>query len=183
MWHPVGNILCFKTEDFFQRFELSNTELDYGCDYNWDIPCTFLGNDSFVIATDKVPDDRIRYLKEYEYKQLWFYNVKGIHEGKLICIKKVKCDCFQFTEDGDLWGELYYDNQKNALIIFSEKGGFVVTLEGEILAAYPDMALPDRHVNGIIRDDYRISHVWKYSPEHHFFYRYSDEERKIITRA
>lgn len=183
MWHPVGNILCFDVEEFLKRFELANIELDYATGYNWDIPCTFIGNDSFVVSTDKVPDARIKYIKDYEYKQLWFYSVDGIYEDKLVCNKKTVCDCFRFTEDGDLWGEMYYDDQKSALIILSEKGGFIVSLEGKILAEYPDMALPDRTVNGIIRNDYRICHGWKYSPEHHIFYRFSLEQQKVVTRA
>lgn len=185
MWAPVGNILCFETGAFLNRFELSNVALDYYSDYNWDCPCTFINDNVFVVAVDKASEnfEDEEYLNGYEYKQLWFYDLSNIEENKLICNKKVPCDCFKLNDEGEIWGEMYYDTQKNALAILSEKGGFIVSLEGEILSEYPDMALPDRTANGIFRKDYQIKPVWKYSPEHHFFYKYSFEEQKVITRA
>ena len=60
----------FKTSEF-----LRSISTDCGAPYNWDRPCTFIDNDTFVIALDNI--EKSGYFDEedlvnYEYYQLHF---------------------------------------------------------------------------------------------------------------
>ncbi len=178
VWHPVGVILCSDTEKFFTSYEPGSVGIDYAKDYNWDRPCTFIDNNTFVIAVDYeniyTQEDKP---EDEEYKQLWFYDLNNVRSKTLECCKKVACDVFRFNNEREVAGELYYDKSKNVLIAINDKGGSVVSLEGKILALYPELAIPIHNSMDYTR--YSSAEIWKYNTGGHFFYKYSNDKKQI----
>jgi hypothetical protein len=181
VWSPVDNIRGFNVEEFFSKYELCSFGIEYAHGYNWDRPCTFIDNDTFaVIADDHTKELDEDELKEYEYRQLLFYRFSDINSGEmwLESFKSYKTDVFECDPVyGEVKGEIYFDKKLNKLVALNEKGMYLVTLEGEVTKKIPDI----EYKPGFLKDEkiFINAGVWKYSPEHHFFYRFS-EDRNII---
>lgn len=179
VWAPVDNIRCFNVEEFFIEYELCSFGIDYANGYNWDRPCTFIDNNVFVIAADdhtKELDDE--ELKEYEYRQLHFYRLDDINGDKqLRSFKTIKADIFECDPIyGEVNGEIYFDKKFNKLVVMNNRGVFLVTLEGKITEKISDINYnPD--FKGIEKLFLNAGN-WKYSPEHHFFYKFSADKSK-----
>ena len=88
IWHPLGQILYSRTDDFLRRFEQSMFPIDNYYEYSWDRPCAFIGNDRFVIAADDVRKSNLCWMlnddESYSYKQLLFYDLNCIDFRKYI---------------------------------------------------------------------------------------------------
>lgn len=183
VWHPVGIIRCFSVERFYETYELGSTEIDYGSGYNWDRPCAFIDDDTFVIAVDDAKADLDEEeQRNYIYNQLWFYKFNDFNEmNQLQCCKKVPCHAFGTISDGEVAGELHYDIEKDVLVALSDRGGFVMTPEGKTIKEYPEMARQFKNSQGGFINNSLACNVWKFSTNHHLFYKLSEETKQIIT--
>jgi len=180
-WHPYGQVLLFETEEFLRKFELSNVQTKYELTDNWDLPCTFINNDLFIVAKDDVSKARdlpLHIKQEYVYKQLWFFRVsEGAQEDSygrrwLKPYKEVACDVFTTNEHGHVYGQLYYDSIKKYLVaITPDKGAFSLDMNGKILNFLPNVFSCDIY-------DYDTycgrQFGWKYDINHHVFYTWQD---------
>ena len=181
-WHPAGQIYLFETAGFMKTFEPGNVSTCYASPYNWDRPCTFIDNETFVIALDN--EEKNGYLDEedlanYEYFQLAFYKTGAeIHKNKyghrwIEPFHKVKCSVFTPLSEGEVTGLLFYDKPAGYLVALThDRGAFAVSLDGEILTNLTDVSLGSpvvfsRHNNEI---------GWNYSTEHHVFYTWQDRK-------
>ncbi len=180
VWSPVDNIRCFNVEDFFSKYELCSFGIEYANGYNWDRPCTFIDNDTFaIIADDHTKELDEEELKEYEYRQLQFYRLNDRTDDKwLKSFKTIKTDIFECDPVyGEVNGELYFDKKLNKLVALNDRGAYLVTLDGEITEKIPDI----KYNSGSDKkeDIFRNAKRWKYSPQHHFFYRFSASENTV----
>ena len=180
VWSPVDNIRCFNVREFFSKYELCSFGIEYANGYNWDRPCTFIDNDTFVIiADDHTKELDEEELKEYEYRQLQFYRLNDITDDKwLKSFKTIKTDIFECDPVyGEVNGELYFDKKLNKLVALNDRGAYLVTLEGEITEKIPDIKYDS--ASDKKEDIFRNAKRWKYSSEHHFFYRFSATENTV----
>ena len=180
VWSPVDNIRCFNVEEFFSKYELCSFGIEYANGYNWDRPCTFIDNNIFVIAADdhtKELDEE--ELKEYEYRQLQFYKLDDINGNEwLKSFKSLKTDIFECDPVyGEVKGELYFDRKLNKLAALNDNGAYLITLEGEITEKIPGISYNSE--SDKTENRFRNAKRWKYTPEHHFFYRFSAEENTV----
>jgi len=51
-WHPMGVIYLFETAEFLRTYETGSISTHFLAPYNWDRPCTFIDNETFVIALE-----------------------------------------------------------------------------------------------------------------------------------
>jgi len=188
MWHPLGQILRFRTGDFLERYELSKLPIECCQEYNWDRPCAFIGGDRFVIATD----DARNYgsldeeeLKDYAYRQLQFYRLDGpVHEDEdgertLKKEREAACDAFVPDEDGHVHGALYWDAARGFLVALTPGGAFALNLDGEVLEFHPECRCADGAAIGPGRSP---DPGWRYSPEHHRLYHWSQSAGAVEER-
>ena len=183
VWAPVDNIRCFNVEEFFTKYELCSFGLEYSNGYNWDRPCTFIDNNTFVIIADNHTNELDEEeLKEYEYKQLQFYRLDDINGDKwLKSFKTVETDIFDCDPVyGEVSGEIYFDSKLNRLVALSEKGIYLVTLDGEITEKIADIDYNSG--SNKAEDTFINAGKWKYSSEHHFFYRFFEDKNIIEVK-
>lgn len=165
-WGPVDNIKWAAVDRFLQEGASAFVGLDYANDYNWDRPCAFLDERTFVIATDREEDG--------QKEQLWFYDVGMYNGGDLAPCRKVDADFFETNEYGEVSGQLLCDREKRRLIALSGRGCFVLDLSGRLKNAYPDM--------GVEENSHRNTGAlpWQYSTVFHQFYRYDGTQIQSI---
>jgi hypothetical protein len=138
--------------------------------YNWDRPCAFVDDRTFVLALD---DDEAA---SYRYQQLAFFEIPerpstGHPERLLEPSWFVDCDVFPRNRYGEVKGELHYDPGSGCLVALTEdNGSFVVSVDGDVVARLPDLS-------------YSSPSGWSYAPPHRVFYRWLDgtgiEERAV----
>jgi len=175
-WHPMGQIYLFETSEFLRAFELGCISTDCDAPYNWDRPCTFISNDTFVIALDDIKKSGIydeEDLANYEYFQLAFFKTDAeLHTDMyghrwIEPSRKIKTSAFTPQSEGGVVGLLFYDQPNGYLVALThDRGAFAVSLEGDILANLADVTLANKGI--FKRNNYEIG--WNYSTEHHVFY-------------
>ena len=183
VWGPADNIRCFNAEEFFSAYELCSFGIEYSNGYNWDRPCTFIDNNIFaVIADDHTNELDEEELEEYEYRQLQFYKLDDINGDKwLKNFKTFKTDIFDCdTVYGEVKGEIHFDNKLNKLVALTDKGAYLVTLEGKITEEIPDVNYDS--ASNKAEDIFQSAKKWKYSSEHQFFYRFSEDKNIIEVK-
>ncbi len=187
IWHPLGQILCFRTHDFLKRYEPVKVEIEYNHAYNWDIPCAYISNDRFVIAVDDLRKDArldAEALEGYQYRQLQFYNLNHstceTQYGELVLRKEYERDCSAFTldEEGQVHGQLVWDPTFGCLVAITPDGTFTLDMDGNIMEAYPDCKFAKGYHDQNSNDDLG----WRYSPERHVLYHWSQETGMVEER-
>ncbi len=207
IWHPIGQIICFHTDDFFKRYEYSHIPLAYSSDYNWDSPCTFIGHDKFVVAVD---DPQKNWLSDredrvgYPYKQLQFYCLStpaeeiesGITVVKkstpaektqlgLSVLKKERdafCTAFMPDEDGRVHGELAWDAAYETIAAITPEGAFAIHLNGNVLEMISECRCKaEKTYKGTVSSE-NLDIGWHYYPQRHLLYHWSQEAEEIETR-
>lgn len=143
----------FATEAFLAGYEATALPVAEGFGYNWDRPCTFVGDRTFVTAHD-------------DNRQLAFYDIPGLPSADefLKPTRLVECDVFRLNEHGEAKGELHHDTESGHLVALTpDDGVFVVALDGTVVAHMPDLG------------------GWAYSWGHRVFHRWNDgiEERAL----
>jgi hypothetical protein len=186
IWHPEGQILCFRTDDFLERYEPSNVPIDYSNSYNWDRPCAFIGDNRFVIATDVLkhqPYDAS--LENYRYRQLLFYRpdtpvgVNQYGERTLVREREVPCGAFRPDKEGHVRGELAWDAKYGFLAAVTPDGAFAISVDGEVLESLPECKCQKGRPSGSRNNLYS---GWRYNPERHLLYNWSQEANAIEER-
>ena len=178
-WHPMGQIYLFETVEFLRTFETGSISTYCQAPYNWDRPCTFIDNETFVVAL--VNDERTGFydeedLKDYEYFQLAFFKADAeIHTNNyghcwIEPFRKVKCSVFTPYSDGEITGLLYYDKAGYLVALTHDRGAFAVSLDGEILENLADV----NAINAGVFDNNGLEIGWNYSTEHHVFYTWQE---------
>ena len=174
-WHPLGQIYLFETTEFLKTFESGSISTYYQAPYNWDRPCTFIDDETFVMALDD--DSKNDFsdgedLKNYEYFQLAFFKTDAeTHTSEyercwIEPFRKVKCSAFMPQNKGEVTGSLFYDKSADHLVALThDRGAFAVSLDGVILENLPEVIGGNA---GICYSNTAIG--WNYSTEHHVFY-------------
>lgn len=185
MWSPVDNIIAYDVSDFFRTFDPGGAKTEFGGGYNWDRPCTFIDDDTFVAVVDELKDEEEQ--DNEPYLPLWFYRISDAHEGHryrhINAFRKLACDAFGLNKYGEVHGDLYYDPNLENLVAISDKGGFLLGLDGSIKKHDPEVARIDRTSHTDFGSKYALAHLdWKYSVLGQCFYRFNQERRAIELR-
>jgi hypothetical protein len=190
VWSPVDVVRAFSTEAFLTGYEPTSIPVATAFGYNWDRPCTFVDDRTFVLALD----DSMDTLDEdeaaaYRYRQLAFFEIPdlpwtGHPDPWLEPSSLVDCDVFPRNQYGEVKGELHYDPESGCLVALTDGDGcFIVSLDGDIVARVPDLSIASPPAHGDMGSRYRGSGGWSYAPPHRVFYRWSDgagiEERAL----
>ncbi len=188
IWHPIGQILGFRTEDFLKTYESAKVSIDYRCEYNWDIPCTFIGKDRFVLVADNLRHSALmgrEELEGYVYKPLQFYNlsVPAIDNRYGECLltkeREASCNAFKTDQYGKVHGELSWDAKYGCFAAITEDGAFALSVEGEVLDSLPDCKGSEVCADTDPGMKQSNDTGWHYSPEHHVLYHWSQDAEMI----
>jgi hypothetical protein len=181
VWQPADYLYCYNVKEFLESWDKARSSINY-YSANWDRPCTFIDDDSFVIATDQ-KNYEADGADEEDYEilngaKLAFYRMSDSEPTKrdwkyLPHYKLIHIDLFGGEE---AYGKLYYDKQADMLIALGEAGVYAVTLDGEI-------KWHDPNIKGACQNPVWMKYQkpsWQYSPEHRFFYNYDASGLAIV---
>ncbi|GLW33793.1 hypothetical protein [Actinoplanes regularis] len=192
VWSPVDEVRVFSTEAFLTGYEPTGIPVGPAFGYNWDRPCTFVGDRTFVLALDDTTDTLdADEIAEYTYRQLAFFEIPdlpstGPADQWLEPSSLVDCDIFPRNQHGEVKGKLHYDPESGCLVALTDGDGcVVVSLAGDVLARMPDLSLASPPSHGDFGSRYSGPAGWSYAPRHRMFYRWIDgagiEERALPT--
>lgn len=178
-WSPVDNIRCFSVDEFLHSWEPGSFGIIHAHGYNWDRPCAFLDDDTFVIAADDCSTELDEEdLEDYMYHQFQSYRLsdKDRSERWLCPYKEMDSDVFPLDKIyGEVQGGLWFDSTLNHLIALSGKGAFALDLDGTVVWHMADI----QYVPPGTREE-SPERNWQYSSEHHYFYRCDEKNRVHI---
>ncbi len=182
MWSPVDNLIAYDFKDFLRTFDPGGASTEFGGGYNWDRPCTFIDDDTFVAIVDDLGEDDDQ--AHNEYRPLWFYRLSDAHQDHrrryIEAFRKLPCSAFGLNGHGEVHGDLYYDPNLHCLIAISDNGGFRLGLDGSIISHDPELARVDRHNHSDFGSKYaHTTFDWKYSVRGQSFYRFHPERGTI----
>jgi len=208
IWQPVDNIICFETNSFMSGYEPSGKYTGYMRGYAWDRPCTFINNDTFVIAADKCTVTAEEGVNESElkepptYHQLLYYKLSEVkannytytgYEGydtlPLAYSAGADCDIFLFDDYDEIQaGELHYNPSTGNLTAISQKGAYELTLEGKIIRSNPEIKIYVDNWQMRRNEAKEINHTswlknWQYDTVRDTFYRYNNGEIEVKCLA
>jgi hypothetical protein len=190
VWSPVDIVRVFSTEAFLSGYEPTGVPVDAAFGYNWDRPCAFIDDRTFVLALDDSvdtldPDEAA----DYRYRQLAFFEIPdlsstGHEDGWLEPSSLVDCDVFPRNQYGEVKGELHYDPESGCLVALVDgAGAFVVSLDGTVVDRLPDLSPSSPPSHGDFGSRYSGPGGWSYAPRHRVFHRWADgagiEERPL----
>ncbi|WP_436535562.1 hypothetical protein [Actinoplanes sp. HUAS TT8] len=167
-WSPVDFVNVFSTEAFLSGYEETGVSVSTAFGYNWDRPCAFIGDRTFVLALDEQGDGTD------PYRQLAFFDIPETPSDELLEPNSlVDCEVFPRNQDGEVKGELHYDAESGCLVaLTSDNGSSLVSLTGEIVSRMPDLNLASPPAHGDFGSSYSGSGGWSYAPKHRLFYRW-----------
>lgn len=182
VWQPYDQLYLFNTEAFLKSYELcrvyADTELSSG--YNWDRPCTFIDNNTFVIVLDdaeKSGELDEEEILSYKYYQMAFFKTDAeVHTNKydhrwMKPYQKIECAAFTPDKDGEVTGKLYYDEDSDLFIALTQdKGTFIISLEGNVLDNITDRKAAQ---TGVFKNN-EAEIGWDFNPVHRVFYTWQD---------
>ncbi len=194
VWSPVDMVRVFSTEAFLTGYEPTSLPVSTAFGHNWDRPCTFIGDRTFVLALDDSvdlldPDE----VADYRYRQLAFFEIPDLSSADradswLEPSTLVDCDVFPRNQHGEVKGELHHDPESGHLVALTDSNGsFIVSLDGAVVAHMPDLSLATPPSHGDFGSRYSDTGGWSYAPRHRVFYRWVDgtgiEERALPVQA
>jgi hypothetical protein len=190
VWSPADVVRVFSTEAFLTGYESTGISVETASGYNWDRPCAFIDDRTFVLALDDSADTLDSdEAADYRYRQLAFFEIPELsstdHADRwLEPSSLVECEVFPRNSYGEVKGELHYDPESGCLVAMTDGAGcFVVSLAGDIVARMPDLSLASPPSHGDFGSRYSGPRGWSYAPRHRVFYRWLDgagiEERAL----
>lgn len=185
IWSPVDTIIAYDVEEFFRSFDPGGIMTEFGGGYNWDRPCTFIDDDTFAVIVDDTLDPEEQETEGY--LPLWFYRISDAQPRRdyrhVNAYRKLPCPAFGLNEHREVHGDLYYDPNRKNLVALSDKGGFLLDLDGSIKAHDPEVARVERTSHSDFGSKYvRGSDDWKYSVVGACFYRFHHEKHCVEQR-
>ncbi|MEV0132996.1 hypothetical protein AB0H83_31600 [Dactylosporangium sp. NPDC050688] len=180
------------TEAFLTGYEPTSIPVTTAFGYNWDRPCAFVDDRTFVLALD----DSVDLLDEdetadYRYRQLAFFTIPdlprpGDADRRLAPNSFADCDVFPRNEYGEVKGQLHYDPESGCLVALTDGNGcFLVSLDGDVVAHLPDLSIASPPSHTDFGSSYSGPSGWSYAPQHRMFYRWvagtGIEERDLPT--
>lgn len=184
-WAPADNIKYSHINEFLTRYETGLKGIDYVMGgYNWDRPCAFIDETTFVIAADleqEIVEEIIEQNSDQPiiYDQLIFYKFTETEDSAYHPVKKIAISVFPINQYGEVFGKLYYDKEKDCLITISEKGAYSVSLEGSILKKYDEISPKSEVKISNCNAGISFQLPWSYSTVFHKFYRFNEELHNI----
>ena len=188
IWHPLGQVTYYHTDDFLKCYEPSKVSVEYCHEDNWDRPCAFVGDDRFVIAVDDMRKGDALEEEELEghpYKQLQFYCMhmsvrEDPYDGRILAkAREVECSAFTPDKDGHVHGELVWDCAYGSLVAITPNGTFALNLDGEVLGSHPDCKCTE---DNPFSQEQSCDLGWHYNPESHLLYHWSQEMGAVEER-
>lgn len=161
-WHPFGQIYNFSIDDFLKKFELSHQEINVAeedfYDLDWDRPLCWIDAKTLAIGFNEQICDENQ--KMFSNEVLFF----DITENKIF--KRINFDGVVLSSEGNVVGELFYDDSNRHLIGLNKKSGALITnLDGK----------------EIYRNENLIT--FKFSLKHKLFYKIDTKKQEIqITK-
>ncbi len=157
IWHPYGQLTLYSIDNFLKKFELSHQNIDLADDcysFDWDRPLCWVDEKTLAVGFSKNTES---YGETKFPSELLFVNIL---ENEIV--KRIEFDGFANTDEGDVSGELFYDEKKAQFIALNKKTGlFISDLDG----------------NEIHRKTDFIAH--KYSIKHKLIYRIDNKNQSI----
>lgn len=183
VWSPVDVVRVFSTEAFLRGWEPTGASVQ-GSGYNWDRPCAFVDDSTFVLALDDLgveggsldADERAAYT----YHQLAFFSIPRLPSPDgtnqwLEPASLVDCAVFPRNTYGEVKGELHFDAATGCLVALTESdGAHLVSLTGQIVDHLPEISLGEVPDHGDLGSRYGTAPGWAYSSEHRLFYQWRD---------
>lgn len=182
VWQPYDTIYLFNTSQFMELYEMCHiyVDTDIRSGYNWDRPCTFIDNNTFVVALDdakKANELDEEEEETYEYYQLAFFRtdakvLTNKYGHRLIKpYRKIKCSAFTTNQHGEVKGKLYYDHANDLLTVMNQDGDtFIVSMDGDIIDNIPNI----RAAQTGVFENSETKIGWDYSPVFNIFYTWQD---------
>ena len=133
-----------------QNFELSHQSVNFAeedfYDLDWDRPLCWIDDKTLAIGFNRqICDEKQR---PFPTEVLFF----DIAENKLV--KRINFGGFSLSSEGEVYGELFYDDKSQHLIGLNKKSGVLIT---------------DINGNEVYKQSNLIKH--KYSPKHRITWR------------
>jgi hypothetical protein len=164
-WHPYGKITAYAINSFLTSFECSNATVDlykevrrrYYYEMEWDRPLCWLDNRTIAVGLGQLRfDDGLRPRSGCG---VLFYDVEAR------CRKSsFRCAGFGLTSEGDVLGDLFYDESNSRLIVLHRALGLTICdLQGNVVLT-----------------DAAITHH-RYSSESRLFYRFGENKIELRT--
>lgn len=160
-WHPFGQIYCFKIDDFLEKFEFAKMEVnvcdEYYYDLDWDRPLCWVDDRTLAVGFNKqvCDENQLKYQSE-----ILFYDTI-----KQKIVNRTEFDGFGITFEGNVFGELFYDEENNQFLGLNKKSGLLISnVEGK----------------QIFRDSTFTN--YKYSPHHKLFYQFEKEYLNFVPK-
>lgn len=148
VWSPVDLVRVFSTEAFLTGYEPTSIPVGTAFGYNWDRPCAFVDDRTFVLALDGSVDTLdADEAAACRYRQLAFFKSRALSsigdtDRWLEPSSLADCDVFPRNQYGEIKGELHYDLESGCLVAMTDgDGSFVVSLAGDVVARMPDLSL------------------------------------------
>lgn len=181
VWSPADMVRVFSTEAFLTGYEPTSIPVGTVFGYNWDRPCAFVDDRTFVLALDHSVDTLDEdEAADYRYHQLAFFEIPdlsatGDSDQWLEPSSLVDCDVFPRNRYGEVKGDLHYDAESGCLVAMTDgDSSFVVSLDGDVVARMPGLNLASLPSHGDFGSRYSTSDGWSYAPQHRVFYRWSE---------
>ncbi|MCL2092208.1 MAG: hypothetical protein FWH11_13580 [Micrococcales bacterium] len=177
VWSPLDMVMAYSTKTFLQGWDPTGVPFR-GSGYNWDRPCTFVDDETFVVAVDNDGLDEPPRIGEQTstdrpYHQLARVKLPHFPQGQIEDVSYVECDAFRPNAYGEVKGELHYDPVTARLVALTADGACAVSLTGEILARLPDVTT-SQPSHGDLGSRYSGTSNWAYSDTHRLFYHWDD---------
>lgn len=192
LWMPLDRIGVYSVDDFLESWE-AGSMLVGDRTGNWDRPATFIDDSTFVVAMDDwglgdlLWDDEDPAELGYEYKQLHVFTIPSplTPDGEARFLDPtvtVDCDVFPLGKEGEVTGELHYDQHTGLLVAVNANGAFLVRLDGTVVEHLPDLTPATRYLFDYTDRGGKVV-GWEYSTDRRLFYRWRDgvgiEERSF----
>lgn len=182
VWNPVDVLMVYRVEDFLARWEPSGANFG-GSGYNWDRPICFIGEDSLLVALDRMEaawcgrmpqEDHTHCADNFDpYHPFVLVNLKEPDEDRYLVVERFLGPDFlsRDPQHGEVKGELDFD-EPSGLVIATDasKGSIAFDLDGVVRHEWPELSSDSG---------------WRFFPERRCFARPADgpgvEERAFLA--
>ena len=130
VWGPMDMILHSSITDFLKKYEHALHRLDYDdtSGYNWDRPVCWIDEHTVGIGYNRQENDDEPPEGEPPSEILW------VDTRSRTTVKRMEFDGFPIYTDGEVQGDLIYDQKDQIFIALSNrKGVYITDREGQVL--------------------------------------------------
>ncbi|MGD9588016.1 MAG: hypothetical protein AB7Q37_07000 [Pyrinomonadaceae bacterium] len=167
-WHPFGQITFYSIDEFLKNFEMAHVDLcltdagdspDAMYDLGWDRPLCWI--DSRNIAVGYSRGEGWYGKRTLFQSEILIYDVESNRIDD-----RIRFDGFGVCVDGEVTGDLFFDELMGHFICLNEKTGLQITdISGRAIRSEPGLT------------------GWKYNSLHRLLYRVDEKEKRIVMTS